>query len=78
MLYFQQYQEQWHILENLQSELGSEGQSESRQDSVASFNNSTTSNANKEDAESTVNQQEKVCFLTLQPLKSPLNHTLRS
>ena len=68
MLYFQQYQEQWHILENLQSELGSEGQSESRQDSVASFNNSTTSNSNK-DAESTVNQQEKVCFLTLQPLK---------
>lgn len=54
----QQYQEQWHILENLQSELGSEGQSESRQDSVASFNNSTTSNSHK-DAESTVNQQEK-------------------
>ena len=62
VLYFQQYQEQWHLLENLQSELGSEGHSESRQDSVTSLNNSTTSNANKEDAEPAVYQQEKVCL----------------
>ena len=59
-LYFQQYLEQWHLLENLQSDLGSE--SHSRQDSVASLHNSTTSNANNEDAEPADYQQEKVRY----------------
>lgn len=53
--------EQWHLLENLQSDLGSEGHSEDRQESVASLQSSIISNANIQDTEPTGYQQEKVC-----------------
>ncbi|KAJ7370367.1 hypothetical protein OS493_032543 [Desmophyllum pertusum] len=55
----QEYSEQWHLLENLQSDLVSETHSEDRQDSAASLQNSTVSNANTQDTEPTGYQQEK-------------------
>ncbi|XP_078357935.1 uncharacterized protein LOC144642757 isoform X1 [Oculina patagonica] len=56
----QEYLEQWHLLENLQSDLASDAHSDDRQESTASLQNSTISNANIQDAESTGYQQEKV------------------
>ena len=55
--------EQWHLLENLQSELGSEAHSEGRPESVASLHSSLTSNANTQlqDAQPAGYHQEKVC-----------------
>lgn len=64
-LYFQEYSEQWHLLENLQSDLVSETHSEDRQDSAASLQNSTVSNANTQDTEPTGYQQEKVSLSDL-------------
>ena len=60
-MYFQEYLEQWHLLENLQSDLGSEAHSEDREESVASLHSSITSNTNTQDAQPASNRQEKVC-----------------
>ena len=60
-LFFQEYLEQWHLLENLQSDLGSEAHSEDRRESVASLHSSITSNTNTRDAQPASYHQEKVC-----------------
>ena len=60
-MYFQEYLEQWHLLENLQSDLGSEAHSEDREESVASLHSSIASNANTQDAQPAGYHPEKVC-----------------